>query len=98
MKTMARIGFPVEDAELGITALRNAGYEVLSHVYAEEPDYTFIEAYRDTDDSSDIELTRVSAIVDPLNGWVDDAGPIPPGHIPFEYEGPVWKPDLSLQH
>jgi hypothetical protein len=92
MITMARICFSAEGAELGIAALREQGYTVLSHVFPDEPDYIFIEACRDIDASNaDGELDAVAAIVEPFGGWVDDAGLLPVGHVPFDYETAAWR-------
>jgi len=93
----ARICFPAEDAELGVAALREQGYSVLTHVFADEPSYVFVEASRDVPDiTTDVyaistsELDAVSELVEPFHGSVDDAGPPPVGHVPFEYELSKW--------
>jgi hypothetical protein len=94
MIVMARICFDQDGAELGVAALREAGYAVLSHVFPDEPDHIFVEASREVDSADDSELFEVSAIVEPFRGFVSDAGRVPPGHKPFEYETAVWRPDL----
>jgi hypothetical protein len=89
-KLMARICFRRDDAELGIAALHNAGYSILSKVFDDEPNHTFVEAYTDSE-SAELLLTKTYELVEPFKGSVDDAGPVPPGHVPFEYETQVWK-------
>jgi hypothetical protein len=90
---MARICFDQDGAELGIAALREAGYTVLTHVFEDEPDHVFVEASHETDEADESELDAVNAVVEPFGGFVSDAGRIPPGHQPFQYETNVWKPD-----
>ncbi len=91
MMMMARICFDRNDAELGVAALREAGYAVLTHIFEEEPDHTFVEASREVDTTADSELFAVNEIVEPFDGFVSDAGLVPPGHEPFEYESEVWR-------
>jgi len=99
MMMMARICFHNSDAELGIAALRNDGFTVLSHVFPEEPDHVFVEASRDevSDTLSEDELAcgMLYEVIDITNGAADDAGPIPAGHRPFEYETAVWNPPAA---
>jgi hypothetical protein len=95
---MARICFDADKAELGIVALREQGFTVLTQVLPEEPDYVFAEAVRDqaSSESDDVYelscamLHEVAHIIERF-GSVDDAGPIPAGHIPFEYETAAWR-------
>ena len=94
MMTMTRICFDRNDAELGVAALREAGYTVLTHIFFDEPDHTFVEASREVDTTAESELDAVNVIVEPFDGFVSDAGPVPSGHRPFEYETEVWRPDL----
>jgi hypothetical protein len=86
MMMMARVCFDRDGAELGVAALHEAGYAVLTHVFAEEPDHVFVEASREVDTTAESELDAVNAIVEPFDGFVSDAGPVPPGHQPFQYE------------
>ena len=98
MMMMARVLFDVDKAECGVAALRNQGFTVLTQVLSEEPDYVFAEASRDqansegddTHELADAMLLEVEDIVAPF-GSVDDAGPIPVGHVPFQYESPAWR-------
>ena|SRR5215831_6334982 len=96
MKLMARICFCADQAECGIAALRAHGLEVLTHIFPDEPDYVFAEATRDVGNEGDEHqlsgklLDEVGHIVG-RGGSVDDAGRIPLGHKPFEYEIAVWR-------
>jgi len=102
MKLMARITFSANEAELGIAALREHGFLVLTQVLPEEPDCVFAEAIRDeaSSEGSDVYelssalLNEVAHIIG-RSGSVDDAGPIPAGHIPFEYETAAWRGEPS---
>jgi hypothetical protein len=90
---MSRICFDRNDAELAVAALREAGFAVLAHVFEDEPDHTFVEASREVDTTAECELVAVNAIVEPFDGFISDAGPVPPGHQPFQYETKAWRPD-----
>lgn len=92
MMMMARICFDADKAELGIAALRAQGYEVLTHTFPDEPDYVFAEAMRNENGDAfgcDM-LDDVDHIIGPF-GSVSDAGVIPAGHVPFEYETAAWR-------
>jgi hypothetical protein len=91
MKMIARICFPEDDAELGVVALRKGGYSVLTKVFDDEPEYLFVEAYADAA-SDELMLDEIGEIVNCFHGSVADAGRVPTGHVPFEYETEVWKP------
>src|SRR5262249_49486899 len=92
MKMLTRALLFASSAAAGVAALRDKGYEVLTHSFDGEPDYTFVEAYRDvpvTDDvysSACAELDHVNDIVEAFGGGADDCGPPPVGHVPFQYE------------
>jgi hypothetical protein len=90
MRMVARICFQKADAELGVAALRERGYDVLTHVFEDEPDHVFAEAYRDGGSGTAM-LRDVADIVDMFNGSVDEAGPVPAGHEPFKYDTPTWQ-------
>ncbi len=101
MKMLTRALFHNSRAPAGIAVLRDSGFEVLTHTFDVEPDYTFIEAYRDVpvthDDDDDVyssacaELDRVRDIIRVFGGDVDDCGPPPVNHEPFQYETPAWR-------
>jgi hypothetical protein len=97
MRMLTRLLFLHRDAEAGVTALRDEGYEVLTHTYSEEPDYTFIETYRDVPVTHDVyssacaELDRVNDIVRPFGGDADACGVPPTDHVPFEYDTVAWQ-------
>ena len=82
MKMMARICFYADGVELGIAALRAHGFEILTHIFPDEPDHVFAEATRDVSNEGDEYklscdfLDEVSDIVG-QDGFVDNAGPIP---------------------
>ena len=92
MKMLARALLFTSNASAAVTALRDKGYEVLTQTFNDEPDYTFIEAYRNVPVTEDIyasanaELDRVCDIVEKFGGSVDDCGPPPVDHQPFQYE------------
>jgi hypothetical protein len=90
MRILARICFHDSNAKAGIRALHAHGYAVLRHVFPDEPDHVFVEAYRDAANEDD-ELFAVSEIVEPADGLVSDCGHVPIGHVPFEYERAPWK-------
>lgn len=88
-----------------ITAeLREAGYEVniMPDELIEDPDdrekFAFIEAWRDVvvtpqdvSDVSDEMLTELMDIADRHGrGSCDDCGPVPPDHVPHNYDTPWW--------
>jgi hypothetical protein len=92
MQIMARICFHASDAKAGVSALHTHGYAVLRHVFPDEPDHVFVEAYRDVSAATEInELDAVSEIIKSAYGFVSDCGRVPAGHVPFEYEGAPWK-------
>jgi hypothetical protein len=82
---MARICFPPDVDTQAAIAKRDYGYSVLTHVSDSEPDHLFVEASRAAE-SADSELLTVAKLVDPFHGFVSDAGPMPHGHVPFEYD------------
>jgi hypothetical protein len=74
--------------ELGVAALREKNFEVLTHIFAAEPEYTFIEAVRDPGAGDEHALAcqlldEVHDIIEPFDGSVDDAGPVRADHVPF---------------
>jgi hypothetical protein len=92
MQMMARLCFHVDQAHLGIAALGAQGFKVLTHIFPSEPDHIFIEAMRDEDGEDELGfLHEVSHVVERFDGFVSDAGVIPVGHVPFDYETAVWR-------
>jgi hypothetical protein len=94
MKMLTRGLF--SQASAGVAALRDKGYEVLTHTFDDEPDYTFVEAFRDAPvthgdvyASECAEFDRVRNIIGPLGGDIDDCGPPPVDHVPFQYVTPI---------
>jgi hypothetical protein len=95
MKMMARICLRADNAELSVAALRTRGFEVLTHIFPSEPGHVFAEASRDVGEGDEHQLSgnlldEVEHIVG-RGGSVDDAGRIPVGHVPFEYETAAWR-------
>jgi hypothetical protein len=97
MMMMARICFDRKDIQRVTAALRKRGYAVEMHVFDDEPEHAFAEASREVDtakgvrEAADGMLNDVIAIVEPFAGFVSDAGPVPLGHKPFEYETKAWE-------
>jgi hypothetical protein len=97
MKMLARGLLFAHNAPAAIAALRDKGYEVLTHTFSDEPNYTFVEAYRDVPVTGDVyaaadeEFNRVCDTIEPFDGSTDDCGPPPDGHVPFAYETPAWR-------
>jgi hypothetical protein len=98
MKILARGLFSNDDAvKAGVAALRYEGYEVLTHIFPDEADYVFFEASRDAPEEHGAdfciyaEFDRVRDIIGPFGGNIDDCGPPPAGHVPFQYEAPAWR-------
>jgi hypothetical protein len=91
-KLMARICFPEGDAELGIEALLEAGYSLASKVFEQEPEHVFVEATAGAEvRDSRAMLDEINELVEPFGGFVADVGPVPTGHVPFEYEAAAWR-------
>ena len=92
MKIMARLHFPAATAICGITTLEQCGFEVRASSFLPEPDYVFVEATRDSSKTGDgcelgcEMLDEVEDLIRQFGGDVSDAGPIPAGAVPFEWD------------
>jgi hypothetical protein len=98
MKVMTRIIFDRnEPCGWGINALQDWGYTVLARESDDEFDYILVEAVHDVSNPDTPvgmewhELVVVQKIVTPYGGLVNDTGPLPAGHIPFNYGTAAWR-------
>jgi hypothetical protein len=86
MKMMARICFHADRAERGVAALRAHNFEVLTHIFPDEPDYVFVEAVRDVGDEGNEDQLS--------NNLLDEVGHIV-GRGGSVDDGPAWRDDVS---
>jgi hypothetical protein len=100
-RIMARLTFDsLSEAMQAETDLRAAGYqtdtmddEELVDDFDDIGEATFMEAWKDIDDTRDIDrftdmvFNEVRRIIDPHGGFCVDAGAVPDDHVPHRYDG-----------